>query len=346
MWKSDEFLVDCYECSLRVWPVVPRATYEVKQGIQPRAVVYDNVAHFQSSVTFSKRNSCHDLFTLRYATRGDGFILPPTITPSRNEASPAELGRYLDRGVEFNYCFTPQPGRTYSMSLELLKGFDAGNRNTHMHLHRNTCYQTLIYKLDLQRYLEQGYPVTQGPSLCFHSDDPQDHDICKLRGYGPSIAPEPSVPGAGLYTWRIIGPVKSGVVDLAWDIAGPETRFTADDPISQKREKLVRCKLRQCRVFEFVMTLMNGPDPLSWRQIEDRSEANMPGYRLRGEIVHESAISRSVRTIRKLLADPVFFGRDQKLFDGRQGQILKPNDHARTALKLLKPILQRLEQEP
>jgi hypothetical protein len=342
---KEAFLVDCYESSLRVWPVVPRVTYEVTQGIQPRTVTYDNVAHFQSRVTFSKHHSCRELFTLRYATRGDGFILPPCLAPNRNEASRADLGRYLDRGMEFHYCFTPQPGQTYAMSFELLKGFDAGNRSSHMHLHRNTRYQTLVYKLDLQRYLEQGYPLTQGPSLYFHTDDPHDHDVCKLRGYGPAIKPEPSS-GAGLYTWRILGPVSGGVVDLVWDLAGPETRFTADDPLWQKRKKLVRSKLRQCRIFEFVITLVDGPEPLSWRQIEERSEANMPGYRLRGEIVHESAISRSVRTVRKLLTDPVFLGRDQKLFDGRQGQILKPNDHARAALNLLKPILKRLDQEP
>jgi hypothetical protein len=346
MRKPDDFLVDCYELSLRVWPVVPRAAYEVTQGIQPRTVVYDNVAHLQCSATFSRHNSCRDLFTLRYATRGDGFILPPSLSPNRNEASRADLGRYLDRGMEFHYCFTPQPGRTYAMSFELLKGFDAGNRTTHMHLHRNTCYHTLLYKLDLRRYLEQGYPLTQGPSLYFHADDPHDHDVCKLRGYGAPIKPEPSSPGAGLYAWRIIGPVSGGVVDIVWDLAGPETRFTADDPLWQQREKLIRCKLRQCRMFAFVMTLLNGPEPLSWRQIEDRSRASMPGYRLRGDIVHESAISRSVRTIRKLLADPAFLGCDQKLFDGRHGQMLKANDHARAALNLLKPVLKRLEQEP
>lgn len=113
-----------------------------------------------------------------------------------------------------------------------------------------------------------------------------------------------------------------------------------------KREKLVRSKLRQCRIFALVMPLIDGPEPLSWRQIESRSEANMPGYRLRGEIILESAISRSVRTIRKMLADPAFLGRDQKLFEGRPGQTLRPNDAARSALNLLKPILDRLEREP
>ncbi|HLJ92902.1 MAG TPA: hypothetical protein VKU02_06890 [Gemmataceae bacterium] len=343
--RKHEFLVDCYESSLRVWPVVPRAAYEVTQGIQPRTVIYDNVAHFHGSVTFSKHNACREMFTLRYATRGDGFILPPCLSPNRNEASRADLGRYLDRGMEFHYCFTPQPGQTYSMNLEVLKGFDAGNRTNHMHLHWNTRYQKIIYRLDLQRYLEQGYPLTQGPSLYFHADDPHDHDVCKLRGYGAVIKPEASS-GAGLYSWRIIGPVSGGVVDVVWDLAGPETRFTADDPVWHKREQLVHSKLRQCRIFAFVMALLNGPEPLSWRQIEDRSAANMPGYRLHSDIVHESAISRSVRTVRKLLADPAFLGRDQKLFDGWPGQILKPNDHARAALNVLLPILQRLNQEP
>ena len=238
MRKRDEFLVDCYESSLRVWPVVPRATYEVTQGIQPRTVVYDNVAHIQSNVTFSRHNCCRELFTLRYATRGDGFILPPSLTPNCNEASRADLGRYFDRGMEFHYCFTPQPGRTYAMSFELLKGFDAGNRTSHMHLHRNTRYQSLIYKLDLQRYLEQGYPLTQGPTLYFHPDDPHDHDVCKLRGYGPSIKPEPSSSGAGLYTWHIIGSVSGGVVDLVWDLTGPETRFIESDPVRRNAKNL------------------------------------------------------------------------------------------------------------
>src|SRR5262249_32959382 len=143
MGNSGEFLVECYESSLRVWPVVPSASYEVRQGLQPRTVVYDNAAYFQCRVTFSRQHSCPELFTLRYATRGDGFILPPCLMPNRNEASRADLGRYLDRGMEFQYGFTPQPGRTYSMSFDLLKGFDAGNRSSHMHLHRNTRYQTL-----------------------------------------------------------------------------------------------------------------------------------------------------------------------------------------------------------
>jgi hypothetical protein len=214
MGNNEAFLVACHESSLRVWPVVPAASYQVRQGLQPRTVVYDNAAHLQCRVTFARSHSCRELFTLRYATRGDGYILPPCLLPNRNEAPRADLGRYLDRGMEFHYGFTPEAGRTYSMSFELLKGFDAGNRNSHWHLHRNARYQALIFKLDLQRYLEQGYPLTQGPSLYFHPDDPQDHDLCRLRGYGLAIKPEPSA-AVGLYTWRIIGPVSGGVVDIA-----------------------------------------------------------------------------------------------------------------------------------
>ncbi|HEU4389558.1 MAG TPA: hypothetical protein VFV34_17265, partial [Blastocatellia bacterium] len=212
------FEIDLYETLLSVEPLPVTESVPVTHGSTNRTVETDNIATLTRSATFSHKNRCRDLFTIRYSTRSGGFLKAAMSHP--NEASPEEKGRYDDYGTEVVFKFTPkEPGKRHTLRIDIYKGFSEGSRDIHFHLRKQSYYKRLRYTLDLSRYVASGYTVVVPPKLYFHPDDPEDHDVCKARGLGdlqPPIAVDPS----GIWKWEFED-VRQGVVDFEWDVARP-----------------------------------------------------------------------------------------------------------------------------
>jgi pimeloyl-ACP methyl ester carboxylesterase len=211
------YLIERFEHHVAVEPLGGEQDLDVTHGRITRTVRTDNRATVTRAVTFSRKNTCRAPFDLRYATRNQGFVRP-TMSHD-NQALPEEKGRWNDSGLEAVFRFRPKPGETFRLKVEVLKGFDAGHRDVHLHLRRDRYYQTVAVSLDLAPYLAAGWTVTQEPHLHFHAEDPEDHDMCAPRGLGRRVAPlDAAEPG----TWRWeLHDLGQGVVDLVWDVAPP-----------------------------------------------------------------------------------------------------------------------------
>jgi pimeloyl-ACP methyl ester carboxylesterase len=212
------FEVDRYTTTIRVEPALEQQNFECKHGTRTRTVHTDNIANIIRTVTFSPKNRCTSLFTLRYATRQGGCLFP-TMSHD-NEASPEEKGRYDDNGTEVLFKFTPKAEEEYSLKLLLYKGFDEGNRDIHFHLGKQSYYKTVQYTLDLSQYLVAGYRISHPPTLYLHLNDPKSHDLCAQRGHGAPLEPFNSEE-PGLFTWELKN-LRQGVVDVVWDITKEE----------------------------------------------------------------------------------------------------------------------------
>jgi hypothetical protein len=343
MVLGDAFQVSRYEIMLEVWPI-PARRIPVRHGSKEREVQCDNVARLNRKLLFSETNACREPFTLRYATRGDGFISPPEVIPVHlNEASPADLGRYADQGKEVTLRFTPGPGMTCFMGFEVYKGFDPGERNAHFHLHPKTRYESILVTLDLRSYLEQGYPVSHGPDLYFHRDDPQDHDLCKVRGLGSVV--KPTRAERGRWTWEM-SMASEGVIDLIWDVDGPENLRHKADPEAQRVEELVRSRLTACRVFDHIMKVIAQRGPVSFRKIEAASHGILPASGPGSVLpLSQSQISKLIPLVEEMLEDPAFFGSPVRLFPAHPGRGAEPGEKAQKALAMLRPYLEKLAGE-
>jgi hypothetical protein len=176
----------------------------------------DNVAEIDRKVRFARKNRCRSRFTIRYSTRSGGFIAP--VMSHENEAPPADQGRYLDTGTEVCFQFTPTDGSWYRLKLDVYKGFDAGQRDVHFHLGRQSYYRSLRYTVDLGPYLDAGYEIVAPPELHYHHHDPEDHDLCKPRELGHALEAERE--GPGVWSWDLEN-VREGVVDIHWDVSEP-----------------------------------------------------------------------------------------------------------------------------
>lgn len=343
MWQDDVFQVDRYEIELEVWPTV-KEEIRVRHGTKQRVVRCDNRAEIRRKIRFAQSNARSDRFMLRYATRGEGFIYPPAHFPAVNEANPAELGRYDDHGREVTWRFTPRPGAAYSQSFTVLGGFPPGERNAHFHLHEKTRYECVILTLDLGRYVEQGYPITQGPDLHFHEDDPHDHNLCRLRGLGHRV--KPCHVGRAKCVWQILR-VNQGVIDVVWDVDGPEKHMRAGDPDEERRLQLVRENLTACQVFELVMRIIETKSvPVPFRQVKTLAEGILPRTGMGSDLpVSQSQISRYISVVEDMLQDSVFLGSGVPLFVRDRGRTSVPTPAARTAVELIRPYLSRMAAE-
>jgi len=324
MWQDDVFQVEHYEIVIEVRPTV-KEEVRVRHGGKQRLVRCDNRAEIRREVRFAPTNSRSDLFTLRYATRGEGFIYPPVHLPPLNEASPAELGRYYDHGKEITWRFTPHSGSAYSQSFEILGGFPPGDRNAHFHLHDKTRYETVVVSLDLRQYIEQGYPVIEGPHLHFHQDDPQDHNLCQLRGLGHVEKP--------------------CVIDVVWDVDGPEKQLPASDPNGELRQALLKENLTACQVFEVVMRIMERKSvPVSFRQVETLAEGIVPKTGIGSDLpLSQAQISRYISDVEKMLQEDVFFGSSVLLFEREPGRASIPTPMAQKAAEMIRRYLDTLD---
>ena len=211
------FEVDLYETVIQVNPLPEDYEEEVRFGTESpkkRVIRCDNRAELLRSATFSRHNRCDDLFEIRYRTRNDGFIRPAISHP--NEAPAPEIGRYNDYGTAFSFQFTPQPGETYKQLLEIYQGFDAGHRDVHLHLGRQTRYRRYRLRLDLSAYCAAGYQPALPPKLYFFPRDMGTCDLCKNRKLEAPV-PCTRVDPAGIWEWELRD-IREGVIDAAWDV--------------------------------------------------------------------------------------------------------------------------------
>lgn len=204
--------IDSYKTEIRVEPYRLRE-YRARVGRRVKIILTDSFARVDRSVTFSRRNRCHERFPIPYRTRDDGFLegFPST----ENEADPAEIARYHDYGVEYLYAFTPEAGQAYHLNLKVYKGFEPGHRDAHFHLGQKCLYKRYICRLDLSAYLKEDQTLTQEPQLYYHPRDPSDHGICERRESGRAITCIPaSTPG--IWEWNLFE-IRDGVIDLVWE---------------------------------------------------------------------------------------------------------------------------------
>ncbi len=229
------------------------------------------------------------------------------------------------------------------MIYSVFGGFDASDRNVHFHLHPKTRYASVRMLLNLAEYVDKGYPLTQLPMFYYHEDDPRDHDICKLRGFGSPIKCRSQ--GRGHWTWQL-DCVTQGIIDVVWDLDGPETRLREQEPETQSREKLVRSKLTACQVFEIVMRFYAEAPRPSFRAVERNAHSLLPKSGYGSDLpLKETTISRLIPALETMLAETVFFGSPVLLFHKEKGKGSVPTEQARIALRMLAPHLAKIASE-
>ncbi len=136
---------------------------------------------------------------LKYGTRNGGWVVPrisePHITPAD------KLRFYDDNGTDAYYEVEPKPGTTAWLDLTVYKGFDAGQRDFHMHLGRQSVFRRVSYEVDLSAYRAAGWDITT-PRLYFHAADSGDHTLCTKRA---ELNPDPpqQVDASGGWNWDL-----------------------------------------------------------------------------------------------------------------------------------------------
>lgn len=209
--------IDLFEIKLVVSPVGPEKTFTLRGDVKPFTIQTDNVATRTTTITFSKQNRCSIPYRQVYETE-NGYVELFNLTPP-NDASDLDKSAYYKKGQRFTYVFTPDRGKTFSMTLRIYNGFAEEQRNWHNHMKANAHYRLFRVILNLEDYQNAGYEISQDPSMYFYAQNIVDHDLCKHRDIG---TPLPHLPSSGpwLRTWQIAN-VKGGVVDLIWNVKKP-----------------------------------------------------------------------------------------------------------------------------
>ncbi len=209
------FEIERFIYKATVMPLPPGTQRTVVHGRKSRVVESDNEATVIREVTFGANNRCRNEFELKYKTCNDGFI-EPFVTPNI-EMRPDHRSNWEENGIMVNYLTPPAPRKTFSLTMTVLRGFEAGQRDYHQHF-TNLCYfRRVQFELDLTAYLEAGWRVNDPPKLYYHGDD-SDHDaLCKLRTLR---RPDPTagVLSPGKWRWELEH-VHHGVLDIRWDVA-------------------------------------------------------------------------------------------------------------------------------
>jgi len=204
--------VERYDTTLMVEPYEGKEGVEVSYGSSRRSVCTDNRAVLSRRMAISRKNRCRNSCDMSYLTNAEGFIRPiPADMLERLERK--DLTRYESQGREFNFVFAPCAGETYDVTLEILRGFEAGDRRVHFHLGPSCYHQVLTYRLDLTAYVLAGYRLTSAPRLYFEEGDTHR---CEEIWASPPLEPSTS-DDRGLWYWELHD-VRHGAVGLAWDL--------------------------------------------------------------------------------------------------------------------------------
>jgi pimeloyl-ACP methyl ester carboxylesterase len=206
------FEVDEFRFTIRPRPQSPKKPVPVSHGGRSRNVVTDNAAHVERAATFGSKNRCREPFTIKYATRNQGFIAAQM--SHRNHAASDMQRKWEDEGTEVWFAFHPVPSTTYTLTMEVYKGFDVGHRDVHHHLGRKSFYRRYLCELDVTDYQKAGYELTVEPNLCFLPCDPTHSALCAERN---KLHPEPvAYQKDGVWRWEL-DHLREGVVDVRWD---------------------------------------------------------------------------------------------------------------------------------
>jgi len=207
------FEIESYEVKIRVEPR-PRQSI-ITSGTNSRVVDYDNYGTLRRTVRFAACNRCRDTFSIKYATRSQGYIIGHE--SHVNQASPADIGRAEDTGTYYQFDFVPEDGQDYSLNVEVYRGFDEGDRDVHFHLGAQSFYRQLDYVLDLSAYVRAGYGVSKGPEFFIQPQNIPHGDMCRTRD-GLTPIPPTGQTAEGIYYWSLRD-ISTGVVDIVWDVA-------------------------------------------------------------------------------------------------------------------------------
>jgi hypothetical protein len=210
---TQRFEIDDYRTVLRVEPR-EESTIHVMSPRNPRAVIYDNYATLKRTVRFAARNVCRNVFTIRYGTQKNGYVVGHPSSP--NLAPPEVVGRCEDTCVEYQFDFVPEADGEYCLNVEVYKGYDVGQREAHFHLKNHSYYRRLEYTLDLSAYVASGYTITREPCFYLHPEEHPHGEMCSTRGARDPLPPTSRDPN-GIWTWELRG-LRQGITDIVWDV--------------------------------------------------------------------------------------------------------------------------------
>ena len=218
------FEIDRYETVIAVQPLV-NPEYTAVIGGEEVTRTADNVATITRTVAFSDRNVCTDLFHFNYQTNHDGYLKPRfdmlgrelDEAPPANEASTDESGRWEKGGIDTTYDFRPAAGKTYAHTVQVWKGFDAGNRDVHFHFGPNVRCGAYVFTVDVSAYVAAGWTVSREPQLYRDPSATLEHDI-RERREPQNLVAGGVADGAGRWTWTLED-FRGGIVDAVWDVA-------------------------------------------------------------------------------------------------------------------------------
>lgn len=223
--------IDLYEQRIQIEPLAgSQQDILAKYGGNERTVHCDNVARITRRVRFSRKNRCPRPFTLRYATRNNGYIVPVMSHP--NEAPPQDACAWENHGDQTVFKFTPKAGETYALDVTVYKGFDVGHRDVHFHLGRwEARYKSVRMSLDLRAYSGAGAKPPE-PRFRFFEQETGHDEMCKQRMLAADPMPAVETNPDGLWTWQLCD-VRGGIFDAVWDPV--ETGATAAAGLSASR---------------------------------------------------------------------------------------------------------------
>ncbi|MFV1975536.1 MAG: toll/interleukin-1 receptor domain-containing protein, partial [Candidatus Scalindua sp.] len=199
----------------------------------PKTVYTATHGKLDRTVKFARENNCSDLFDIRFGTTASGAII--VYHKIDNEEDVEIVNERLRHAQSYSLKFTPPiDGTRPYLDIEIYKGFDRGNRNTHFHLYdrrkklaRN--YHRMTYTLDLSDFKSYKRPFRQNSQVqpgLWHDPDPI-HD-CKERAesilknakrndeYRIPIDVNSSKPKEWVWTWELNN-IKGGIIDVIWE---------------------------------------------------------------------------------------------------------------------------------
>ena len=140
-----------------------------------------------------------------------GFITEPNMFYS--DETPGDIKAEYDvTGTVVNSRFTPKPGALYKIAFEVYKGFDSNERNLARRLFGPGYYKVVRLRLNLKRYVDEGYTVSGSPKL---SVDYKYQKSASNDHFGTTI--ERTTIAPGVWQWEI-NKIRNGVLRLTWDV--------------------------------------------------------------------------------------------------------------------------------
>jgi len=205
------FEIEEFRFFVKVEPRDDHFEQEAVHGSTRRTVRTNNVAQVRREARFSHKNRCREIFTIKYATQNAGFVKYEVSHPNLATSDLTSLWDYHGSSAWFQ--FRPEPRQTYSLNLEVFKGFDGGFCDVHHHLNRQAYFQKYIFELDLSSYVESGRAIRTTPTLCFLRHDPGHTALCSERN---KLNPNPPlISASGVWRWEL-DHVREGLVDVRW----------------------------------------------------------------------------------------------------------------------------------